>query len=435
MSAAELRYQRGFGSFFETEAVAGALPLDRNSPRRVAHGLYAEQLNGVAFTVPRGGNQRSWTYRIRPSCTEAGYQPFDGAAELSLAYLGGALDPNLLGWKPLALELDRATDFVSGLHTFGGAGDPADRRGFAVHLYVANTSMSRRAFSSADGDLMILPDTGRLSVVTELGRLEVAPGQLAVVPRGIKLAVELIDDVARGYLGESYSSHFRLPERGPIGANFLAEARHFEHPIAWFDDSDDEHEIICKVGGRLWRANRPGSPFDVVAWHGNYAPYRYDLSLFAPVGSVAFDHPDPSIFSVLSSPLDHPGENALDLIIFPSRWEVSEGTFRPPYYHRNAATELNGILTGTASDHVFSRGGYFLTPPMSGHGIAASVTDRYLERSDDQADQPERAATDSLWFQFESTLPLRLSPWAQRSPNRDHTFGQLPRSATRRFGR
>jgi len=427
-------YMNGFGNTFETEAEEGALPRKQNSPRKVAFGLFAEQINGTCFTVPAAQNLRTWQYRIAPSVTEEPYAPLahDG---ISLAYLDARPQPNLLGWRPTPLA--GRGDFVDGLSLIGGAGDPAELRGMAAYVYVASADMEDRSFHSADGDLVILPDTGGLTIRTENGVLDVDPGQIAVIPRGIKIRVSRRGaEVVRGYVGETYGRHFELPARGVIGANSLADARHFEAPTASYEDRPDAtYRVTAKVGGTLWEAKRAGSPFDVVAWHGNYTPYRYDLSLFSPVGAVDIDHPDPSIFIVLTSGMDRPGENSLDLVIFPPRWDHTRHTFRPPFYHRQAATELNGVLTGAPADSVFSRGGVFLTPPFTGHGIRAETTDRILDMDDEEADAPRRVSEGNLWMQFETCLPFRVQPAYYDAPERDTAFNSETRSIEPRFSK
>lgn len=429
-------YQSGFGNTFETEAEEGALPREQNSPRKVPFGLFAEQINGTCFTVPAVRNRRTWMYRIAPTVVEEPFAPLahDG---VGLGYLRARPQPNVLGWKPVPLD-PSVGDFVDGLQMIGGAGDPAELRGMAAYVYVAGRDMDDRSFHSADGDLLILPDTGGLTIRTENGVLEVDPGQLAIVPRGIKMSVARRGaDVIRGYVGETYGRHFELPSRGVIGANSLAEARHFEAPVASYEDRPSaSFRVTAKVGGTLYEARRKGSPFDVVAWHGNHTPYRYALARFSPIGSVDMDHPDPSIFIVVTSPMDHPGENALDLVIFPPRWDVAQHTFRPPYYHRQAASELNGILTGpTNGERVFSRGGVFLTPPFTGHGVRAESVDRALDLDDDAADRPARISETSLWMQFETCLPFLVDPTFFDAAHRDPSFGDDTRCIAPRFAK
>ena len=431
----ELSYLTGFGGHFESEAIAGALPREQNSPRRAPLGLYAEQINGTPFTAPRAWNRRVWAYRIRPTVAEAPWARAQGGGEPWLAHLAEPVHPSLLGWRPLPLDGAGAHDFVDGLRTLCGAGDPALGRGVAVHLFTAGRSMERRAFASRDGDLLIAPDTGSLRLRTELGLLDVVPGHIAVVPRGLRFAVALLDAPARGYVFEPYGRHFELPERGVIGANGLADPRHFEHPVAAFEESDAEHRVTEKVGGVLWETSRQGSPFDVVAWHGSYAPYRFELARFSPVGATRVDHPDPSIYTVLTAPLDRPGESAADFVVFPERWEVTEGTFRPPFYHRNATSEVNGIVRGPTADRVFSRGGCFLTPALAAHGVESESFERAIAAPDEAADAPERMGAGSTWIQLETVFPLRVAAWAMTARHRDSTFGAGARAARRHFER
>ena len=429
----ELSYVTGFGGHFESEAIAGALPRAQNSPRRAPLGLYAEQINGTPFTAPRAKNRRSWVYRIRPTVVDAPWKRVASRAGLSLDHLERPVEPNLLGWRPLPLDELGDHDFVDGLRTICGAGDPSMGAGVAVHLFTATRSMERRAFASHDGDLLLAPDTGMLRLRTELGVLDVAPGEIAVVPRGIRFAVDLSEAPARGYAFEPYGRAFELPERGVIGANGLADPRHFEHPVAAFEDSDEPHRVTAKIGGVLYDTTRPGSPLDVVAWHGNLVPYRFDLARFVPVGATRVDHPDPSIYTVLTAPLDRPGESAADFVVFPERWEVTEDTFRPPFYHRNATSEVNGIVRGPTADRVFSRGGCFLTPALAGHGVEAETYERHIAADDADADTPERMGVGSTWIQLETIYSLRVAPWALDAPGLDRDFAARVRTARRHF--
>lgn len=434
----EPAYQRGFNNTCESEALAGALPRGQNSPREVPFGLYAEQLNGTSFTVPRAHNRRAWLYRILPSVAHGPFAPYEHPF-VDLAYLRRTPTPELVGWRPLAIPDSSAArvDFVDGLRTIAGAGDPSDERGLAVHAYAANASMRDRAMYDADGDLMLLPDTGALRVVTEFGLVHVAPGELAVIPRGIKFAIEPLaaDGRMRGLVLEVYARQFELPDRGPIGANGLADERHFMTPVAAYEQREvPGYELIAKLGGRLWRAEQDHSAFDVVAWHGNYAPYKWSFDAFNAIGTVSFDHPDPSIFTVLSAKLDQAGEHTADLVIFPDRWDVAQHSFRPPYYHRNAATEFNAIVTGPSNDaQVFTRGGHFLTPPFTAHGVRTESYERSIALDDSLADQPRYLKGTTRWIQFESTLPLRLSPWAEDAPHRDLAFREFASRARSHF--
>ncbi len=426
----------GFGNTLESEALPGALPRDQNSPRLVPFGLYAEQINGTSFTVPRAHNQRAWLYRIRPSVAHGAFSPLAHPG-INLDYLDQRPTPELIGWRPRPLPgPEQSIDFIDGLITIAGAGDPADERGLAVHGYVATSAMTDRAFYDADGDLMLLPDTGGIVLRTELGVLHVHPGELAVVPRGIKFAVDPLERGAiRGFVLEVYARHFELPDRGPIGANGLADARHFRTPVAAYEDREIEgFELITKLGGHMWRAEQGHSPFDVVAWHGNYAPYKWSFSDFNAIGSVSYDHPDPSIFTVLTAKLDQAGENAADLVVFPDRWDVAKHTLRPPFHHRNAATEFNAIITGPSNpQRVFTRGGHFLTPPFTAHGVAVESYERAIGLADEVADQPRWLGASSRWIQFETTLPLRLSPSAERAEHRDPSFREFASGARKHF--
>ncbi|NVB38526.1 homogentisate 1,2-dioxygenase [Pseudenhygromyxa sp. WMMC2535] len=444
---AEPAYSVGFGNTGESEALPGALPRGQNGPREVPYGLYAEQINGTSFTVPRAHNQRAWLYRIMPSVAHGAFTPL-GHRGVDLAYLSERPTPDLVGWRPVEIPPAMAghVDFIDGLHTVAGAGDPSEERGLAIHLYAANASMRDRALYSGDGDMMLIPDTGGIRLRTEFGVLHVQPGEIAVVPRGIKFAVEALEDQGegssqgegarlRGLVLEVYARHFELPDRGPIGANGLADARHFFTPVAAYEDREVEgFEIVAKHGGELWRAEQGHSCFDVVAWHGNYAPYKWSFDHFNAIGSVSFDHPDPSIFTVLSAKLDEAGENAADLVIFPDRWDVAKHSFRPPYYHRNAATEFNAIVTGPSNaEQVFTRGGHFMTPPFTAHGVKTESYERAVALDDAVADAPRWLGGASRWIQFETTLPLRLSPWAAQSGHRDPGFRQFASRAERHF--
>ncbi|MCA9515546.1 MAG: homogentisate 1,2-dioxygenase [Myxococcales bacterium] len=406
--ADELNYLAGFGATHQTEAVACALPARGNSPQRPPLGLYAEQFSGSSFTMPRAQNLTSWLYRIRPTVGHGPFEPRPAGRLRTAPDTGGAppAGPNPMRWDPLPFP-ETAADFVDGLVTLAVAGDAAAQSGSSVHLYAATRDMGRRAFYSADGHLLLVPQEGRLRLRTELGRLDVAPGEIAVVPRGTKLAVDLHDGRARGWVCEVHGAPFQLPDRGPIGSNSLASERHFRYPVAAFEDDDSAHEIVAKMGGHLFRADLDHSPFDVVAWHGNYAPYKYDLADFQAVGTVDRDHPDPSIFTVLTAPTAIPGLANVDFVIFPPRWMVAEDTFRPPYYHRNVMSELMGLVTGVYDAKEgggFVPGGSSLHNCMAGHGPDALV----FEKAREAALAPVKL-DQTLAFMFESSLPFAVT--------------------------
>jgi homogentisate 1,2-dioxygenase len=411
MSLADPRYHSGFGNEFATEAVPGALPKGQNSPQRAPLGLYTEQLSGTAFTAPRALNRRTWTYRIRPSVT---HKPFEEIG--SRLVRGGPFDevatpPNQLRWDPLPLPAEPA-DFVDGLITMGGNGDPAAQTGVAIHIYAANQSMTSRFFYTADGEMLIVPQLGRLRVPTELGIVEVAPGEICVIPRGIKFRVELPEGPVRGYVCENYGPAFRLPELGPIGANGLANPRDFLTPAAAFEDRDGDFKITAKFLGKLWEAEIDHSPLDVVAWHGNYAPYKYDLAAFNCMNTVSFDHPDPSIYTVLTSA-------ACDFAIFPPRWLVAEHTFRPPWFHRNVMNEFMGLIFGQydAKAEGFLPGGASLHNCMSGHGPDAETHNRASS-----AELKPQYLADTLAFMFETQLVIRPTKFALESRILQHEY-------------
>ena len=405
-------YNGGFGNEFATEAISGALPVGRNSPQHVPLGLFAEQLSGSPFTAPRSENRRTWLYRRRPSADHRAYRPIESRGLRSGPFNETPPTPNRLRWDPLPYP-DASTDLLDGLHTIAGNGDPALHVGIAIHLYAANRSMQARAFFNADAEMLFVPEDGELRFVTELGHITIAPGEIAVIPRGMRFRVELLSERARGYACENYGALMRLPELGPIGANGLANKRDFLTPIAAFDDSSEPTEIVQKFCGALWSTQLDRSPFDVVAWHGNNVPYKYDLARFQAVNSVSFDHNDPSIFTVLTSPSATPGTANLDFVIFPPRWSVSEQTFRPPWFHRNVMNEYMGLIDGTydAKAGGFVPGGGSLHNCMSAHGpdlasyrqaVAAELVPVKIERS--------------LAFMFETCYVLVPTAFALETP-------------------
>ena len=365
---AGLQYQNGFGNSFSSEAVKGALPLGRNSPQRAPKGLYTEVLSGTAFTAPRAENLSTWLYKLRPSAMHGPYRRIANGLVRSGPFTEVEVPPNRLRWDPMPIATKPA-DFIDGLATLAGSGDPAAQTGLAVHIYRANRSMSERYFWNADGELMLVPQQGALELFTELGRIELKPGEIAVVPRGMKFKV-LVDGPVRGYVCENYGPAFRLPELGPIGSQGLAQTRDFQAPRAAFEERSGKLQVVVKFQGRLWASDFAHSPLDVVAWHGDYVPYKYDLARFMVINTVSFDHADPSIFTVLTSPSGQPGVANCDFVIFPPRWLVAENTFRPPWFHRNVMSELMGLVHGAydAKAEGFLPGGVSIHNCMSAHG-------------------------------------------------------------------
>ncbi|MGH8127728.1 MAG: homogentisate 1,2-dioxygenase [Gammaproteobacteria bacterium] len=393
-----LEYMSGFGNEFSTEALPGALPVGQNSPQKAPYGLYTEQFSGTAFTAPRHLNRRSWLYRIRPAAMHRSFKLLD-EGRFHNRFDEQPTTPNQLRWDPFPLP-DKPTDFVDGLFTLAGNGSAETQSGCGIHIYAANCSMEQRFFYSADGELIIVPEQGRLRIATELGVLDIAPLEIAVIPRGLRFRVELLDGEARGYVGENFGAGLRVPELGPIGSNSLANARDFLYPVAAYDDSATSCELIAKFQGRLWSAAMDHSPLDVVAWHGNNAPYKYDLTRFNTIGSISYDHPDPSIFTVLTSPSDTPGTANMDFVIFPPRWLVAEHTFRPPWYHRNVMSEFMGLIQGEydAKAGGFVPGGASLHNCMSGHGPDAASYEKAIATD---TSKPQHV-TDTMAFMFET---------------------------------
>ena len=415
MTATALHYQTGFGNEYASEAVPGALPQGRNSPQRAPLALYPELLSGTAFTAPRHENRRSWMYRRQPSVVSGRYAAYQQAFWRTGGDSRSALAPEPMRWSPFPIDATDA-DFIDGLRTLAANGDAEAQTGIAAHVYLATRSMQRRALVNADGEMLLVPQQGRLRLVTEMGVLEVAPGEIALLPRGVAFKVELLDGPSRGYVCENYGAHFRLPELGPIGSNGLANARDFRAPVAAFEDTPGAYELVKKFGGRLWRAPLQHSPFNVVAWHGNLAPVKYDTANFMTIGSISFDHPDPSIFTVLTSPSDTPGTANCDFVIFPPRWLVMEDTFRPPWYHRNVMSEFMGLVHGQydAKPEGFKPGGASLHNGMVPHG----PDEEAFERASHAALAPHKL-DDTLAFMFESRYKFIPTEFALGSPQLD----------------
>lgn len=421
----DLRYMAGFGNEFESEALPGALPRGQNNPRVCPYGLYTEQISGTAFTAPRSQNQRSWLYRIRPSVTHEPFHPLDFPAEtLTADFRQGVVTPNQLRWRPFKIPED-ATDFVRGLFTICGAGSPATKDGYAIHIFTASMSMENCCLANADGDFLIVPQQGVLHITTEFGFMNVLPGQIAVIQRGMRFSVALPNGPARGYVLEVFGGHFTLPDLGPIGANGLAHPRDFQTPVAAFDEAPANFTVLHKFEGELFTASQPFSPFNVVAWHGNYAPYKYDLARFSPVNSVAFDHPDPSIFTVLTCPSALPGTAAADFVVFPPRWTVAEHTFRPPYYHRNCmGCEFMGLIRGqyeAKQDGGFLPGGASLHMCMTPHGPDAATFEASVAGDEPG---PAHLPADTLAFMFETHWTPRVTMSALSSHHIDRQYYQ-----------
>lgn len=425
-------YKHGFGNHVSTEVIAGALPLGRNSPQKVPFGLYAEQLSGTAFTAPRSENRRSWLYRMRPMASHGPFSVYENNAYFNAGPFADPVPPNRLRWDPLK-PADGPIDFLDSLLTIAGNGDVRAGTGIGIHLFSANRDMDRRALFSSDGEMLIVPASGRMEIRTELGVIEIEPQQIAVIPRGVRFSVFLPDGSASGYVCENHGALLRLPDLGPIGANGLANPRDFETPVAAFEDIDAPFEIVQKFSGRLWTTQLDHSPFDVVAWHGNLAPYRYDLRRFNSINTVSYDHPDPSIFTVLTSPSDTPGTANIDFVIFPPRWMVAEDTFRPPWFHRNIMSEFMGLIHGAydAKEGGFLPGGASLHNCMNGHGPDKASYEKAIA-----AELKPQKIEATMAFMFESRFIINPTAHALNLPEcqpdyndvwSDFTKAALPR--------
>jgi homogentisate 1,2-dioxygenase len=419
MPANRISYQSGFGNTFSSEALKGALPVGRNSPQLAPKGLYAEVLSGTAFTAPRAENQSSWLYKLRPSAMHGPYKRMKDGFLRSGPFDELETPPNRLRWDPLPMAT-KPTDFLQGLATIAGSGAPAMQVGLAVHIYRANRSMNGRYFWNADGELMFVPQEGSLLIFTELGKLAVKPGEIALVPRGIKFQVN-VEGPVRGYLCENYGASFRLPELGPIGSQGLAQPRDFQAPVAAYEDAG-KCEVVAKFMGGLWTADFAHSPLDVVAWHGDYTPCKYDLARFMVIGTVSFDHPDPSLFTVLTSPSAQPGVANCDFVIFPPRWLVAEDTFRPPWFHRNVMSELMGLVHGVydAKAEGFLPGGVSIHNCMTAHGPDVAT----WEKASAAKLEPQKIG-DTLAFMWESRYVFRPTKFAMTARELQKNYDEV----------
>jgi homogentisate 1,2-dioxygenase len=413
-------YMSGFANSFETEALPGALPVGRNSPQKVNYGLYAEQLSGSPFTAPQAANQRTWLYRIRPTVRHTGrFERVDrGRIRTAPERDESALPLGQLRWSPIPIPSEPVT-FVTGLATITTAGDAEAQSGMASHVAFVTRSMEREHFFNADGEMLIVAQHNRLRFRTEFGVIEIEPGEICVIPRGVIFRVELIDGPARAYVCENYGGSFMLPDRGPIGANCLANARDFLAPVAAYEDVEAPSTLFVKWGGELHKTQVPQSPLDVVAWHGRYYPYKYDLRRFCPVGAILYDHPDPSIYTVLTSPSETPGTANIDFVIFPERWAVAEDTFRPPWYHRNLMSEFMGLVYGVydAKPEGFVPGGFSLHNQMLPHG-----PDRDAFEHASNTDLKPVKLGNTLAFMFETRFRQRVTAYAAGLPERQDNY-------------
>lgn len=430
----DLRYMSGFGNDFETESLPGALPQGQNSPQRCPYGLYAEQLSGSAFTAPRGKNERSWLYRIRPGVKHNGKY-----SRVALPHWKSA--PNFspetflfgqLRWDPPPYPTEPTT-FIEGIRTITTAGDVYTQVGMAAHYYLFNKAMVDEYFFNADGELLIVPQEGVMRIATELGVLDVKPLEICIIPRGTIFKVLFADHSttqARGYICENYGARFTLPERGPIGANCLANSRDFKAPVAWYEDKEKPCTLMVKWCGTFHKTTIGYSPLDVIAWHGNFVPYKYDLMTYSPVGAILFDHPDPSIFTVLTAPSGEDGTANVDFVIFPPRWMVAEHTFRPPWYHRNIMSEFMGLICGQydAKEEGFLPGGMSLHNMMMPHGPDT----KGFEKASSGELTPQKL-DNTMAFMFETRYPQHVTEYGANLGTRQQEYQSCWSGLERKF--
>lgn len=413
-----LNYLSGFGNHFSSEAIPGALPQGQNSPQKPPLGLYAEQFSGSAFTMPRHSNFRSWLYRINPSVKHGKFNHMSRTTRWLSPPFNKMCSPNQMRWGKL-IAPHEPTDFIHGLSTMVGNGCQTTQSGGAIHIYMLNKSMTHSFFYNADAEMLFIPQTGGLLFCTEFGELELKPLEIAVIPRGVKFQVKLLSDTAYGYVAENYGVPFKLPDLGPIGSNCLANCRDFLYPTAKYENISGNFELICKFEGNFWSAKIDHSPLDVVAWHGNFAPYKYDLQRFNTIGSISFDHPDPSIFTVLTSPSATLGMANIDFVIFPPRWLVMENTFRPPWFHRNLMSEFMGLINGIydAKPDGFVPGGASLHNRMSAHGPDANSSLNAMNK-----ELAPEFLRDTMAFMLESFMPWMPTDFALNSPSLQENY-------------
>ncbi len=411
--AVELNYMTGFGNDFQSQALPDAIPIGQNSPQKPKYGLYAEQINGTSFLASRHENLRSWLYRIKPSVLSCDLIKADYPDFQTRPFRVNYTKPLPYRWDPLVTDLNKSVTFLDSIITIAGNGDLASVRGSAIHLYAFNQNMQNQFFHNADGDFLIVPYRGNLLINTEFGKIDLKPGEIALIPRGIKFNVNNLTDFCAGYILENYGPHFRLPNLGPIGSNGLANPRDFLTPVASFEDKQETNQLIFKASGQFFKAEIEYSPLNVVAFHGNYVPYKYDLSMFQVINTVSFDHCDPSIFTVLTSPSELPAYSNVDFVIFPPRWLVSEHSFRPPYYHKNFMSEYMGLIKGTyeAKEENFIPGGGTLHNQFTAHGPDSNAFNKASNE-----DLTPKYLANTMAFMFESSLTYHLTQLASVTP-------------------
>jgi homogentisate 1,2-dioxygenase len=432
-----LKYNHGFNNYHQTEAELNVLPNNQNSPQKVSHGLYAEQLSGSAFTTSREHTKLTWCYRIQPSVVHKPFNRYQHNYWTSPPFNQVIQSPNQYRWSPESITTNNTIDFISGIKTIAGFGDPIALHGATASTFFANTSMQDTYFSNSDAEMLIILQAGSAIFRTELGILaahcNTDHSDIIVIPRGVRFTVEIKSDYIRGYLCENYGATLQLPELGVIGANGLANPRHFLYPTAAYQTDHNQHITwLCKYQGAFWQTELNYSPCNVVAWHGNYAPYKYNLNLFNVINTVSFDHPDPSIFTVLTSPSNQAGTANLDFVIFPPRWMVAENSFRPPYFHKNIMSEFMGLIRGEydAKKDGFLPGGISIHNRMSAHGPDYNT----VMAAEEKNLQPEKY-NDTLAFMLESNMAWDITKYAAETNLLQHHYYECWQNIPNRFNK
>ncbi|KIM93627.1 hypothetical protein OIDMADRAFT_61273 [Oidiodendron maius Zn] len=417
------KYLQGFGNEHQSEFIPGALPIGQNSPQLCPYGLYAEQITGTSFAASRSASMRNFLYRRRPACVRGKFTKIDNNPTLETSFLHPTEKvhaiPSQVSWSAFKIpdQDSGPVDFTRGIHTLGGSGQPNIREGLAYHIFAINSNMHNKAFVNMDGDFLIVAQEGHLDISTEFGHLYLQPSEICVIQQGLRFKLDIVNQYslkgARGYIIETWGTKWELPELGPLGGYGLANARDFLFPCADIDTSSTGWwSIVSKQGGEYFQTNQDHSPFDVVAWHGNYIPYKYDLSKFVYHNTVSVDHTDPSINTVLTAKSRDMHAPLCDFLIFGPRWDVAENTFRPPYFHRNCSSEFLARIYGPENaggrSEVFSPGGASYEAGFTPHGNAdeRTVGAMYAEM------RAMRVGQNQLTFMLESCRSLLFTKWA-----------------------
>lgn len=428
-------YLHGFGNYHSSEALPGAVPLVNNAPQVPPLNLRTERVSGSAFTATRDRNFQTWLYRANSSLQHGEFVPLEVTSGYGPDLQAKHLNPNSVSWDNVPVP--EVAHWINGQQFMGRNGEPQKKEGIAIWLFNVTQDMpARHAFSSLDGELLVVPQSGAIDITTEMGRMVVRQNEIAVIPRNLRHRVTLIDGKpCRGYVCELYQGHFQLPNLGIIGSTGLANVRDFEIPTAYFEGqvvdgkavaatSEGEWTIVSRLDTRRWHCTQSRTPFDVAGWHGTSYPYKYDLAKFCVMGNLLFDEHDPCLFTVLSAP-NHgasPGTAVVDFAVIPPRYMSAEDTMWLPYFHRNTMQEFYApIVYDQDPQHPFNRqsrkGGNRFKPfaaglhgAMSTHGPGEAEF-QMMRRIDTLT--PTKIGTEGvLVFLFETERPVVLSDWA-----------------------